>query len=77
MVSLLLQALLLLKGPVWRAEYMQPAPCILQKWACGFRVYSLQLIVQMCGQWSVLFSGPVSKVFKTMNLRKKNSGTLT
>ena len=43
-------------------------PWILQKWSCGFRVYSLRLIIQMCGQCSLLFSGAVPKLFKTMGI---------
>lgn len=43
-------------------------PWILQKRSCGFRVYSLQLIIQMCGQCSLLFSGAVPKLFKTMGI---------
>lgn len=41
---------------------------ILQKRVCGFGVYTLQLIMQMCGQCSLLFPGAVLKLFKAMGI---------
>lgn len=56
-------------------------PWVLQERVCGFGVYTLQLIMQMCGQCSLLFPGAVLKLFKAMgidlSLEKKHSGELS
>lgn len=43
-------------------------PWILQDCAYRFRAYSLQLIMQKCGQCSLLYSGAVPELFKTTGI---------